>query len=137
MADAGANRPPLVVRPGEGRRYAMGRMQAVFKADRAETAHGYSLSEWWLEPRTRLPGPHAHPEDHVFYVIEGTLNVLVGEEWVQAPRGSYVLIPGGTPHAFENREAAPAGFIAFTVPGGFEEDMPGIAAALGSEDLAI
>jgi quercetin dioxygenase-like cupin family protein len=112
-------------------------MRATFKADSDETANGYSVSEWWLEPRTRLPDQHAHDEDHVFYVIEGTLSLLLGEDWSHAAKGSYVVIPGGTRHAFENRGTDPAGFIAFTVPGGFEGEMPAIAAALASEDLGM
>ena len=31
----------------------MGRISAVFKADDAETESRYSISEWWLEPRTQ------------------------------------------------------------------------------------
>ena len=81
----------------------MGRIGAVFKADGAETQDRYSISEWWLEPHTQGPGPHSHPEDDVFYVIEGTMSVLVGEHWTQAAKGSFVLVPGGTVHDFENR----------------------------------
>lgn len=36
--------------PGSGRRYAMGRLTAVFKADGAETGERYSASEWLLDP---------------------------------------------------------------------------------------
>jgi mannose-6-phosphate isomerase-like protein (cupin superfamily) len=105
----------------------MGRIGAVFKADGAETGGGYSISEWWLEPHTRGPGAHAHPEDDVFYVIGGTMSVLVGAEWVDAPAGSFVLIPGGVTHDFENRGDARAGVLNFYTPGVFEEHMPGIA----------
>jgi len=65
----------------------MGRISAVFKADGAETASRYSISEWWLEPNTQGPGAHSHPEDDVFYVIEGTMSVLVGEKWTHATQG--------------------------------------------------
>ena len=118
------SRKPLILAPGQGRAYDMGRMRAVFKADREETATGYSISEWWLEPNTRGPGVHAHPDDHVFYVIEGTVSVLIDGEWSHAHRGSYVLIPGGTSHDFENRETSRCGFISLNVPGGFETQMP-------------
>lgn len=137
MEDKGSVRPPIVIPPDQGRVYAMGRMRAIFKADRDETADGYSVSEWWLEPRTRGPGPHQHPEDHVFYVIAGTLSVCVNSDWSDAPAGSYIVIPGGSPHDFQNRGSARAGFIAFTAPGGFEEDMPDIASALSAEDLRL
>ncbi len=71
MEEAGAVRKPIVVPPEQGRVCAMGRMRAIFKADSDESAGLYSVSEWWLEPRTRGPGVHAHPEDHVYYVIAG------------------------------------------------------------------
>ena len=137
MEEAKAVREPIVVLPEEGRVYPMGRMRAVFKADANETAGRYSVSEWWLEPRTRGPGVHAHADDHVFYVIVGTLSVRLNENWGDAAAGSYVVIPGGTPHTFENRGSAPAGFVSFNSPGGFEARMPDIASALGAEDLRM
>jgi mannose-6-phosphate isomerase-like protein (cupin superfamily) len=117
-------RAAIVLAPGEGRRYAMGRITSVFKADDAETA-GYSISEWWLEPRTRGPGAHDHPEDDVFYVIAGTMSILVGESWVDAGPGSFVLIPGGMRHDFENRGDVRAGVLNFS-SGVFEPAMPSI-----------
>lgn len=121
-----AMRRPLVLRPGEGRAYAMGRMSAVFKADGPETQGRYSMSEWWLEPQTQGPGAHAHAEDDVFYVLEGTVSFLVGAEWVQAERGAFVLVPGGVVHDFENRGPVRAGVLNLSIPGGFEPHMAGI-----------
>jgi mannose-6-phosphate isomerase-like protein (cupin superfamily) len=118
---------PVVLMPGAGRSYPMGRISAVFKADRGETRSAYSISEWWLEPHTKGPGAHSHPEDDVFYVIEGTMSVLVGDRWIDAPRGSFVLAPSGVVHDFENRSGSRAGVLNLSIPGGFEEHMPGIA----------
>lgn len=120
-------RKAVVWRPGDGRRYPMGRIEAVFKADGAETAQAYSISEWWLEPNTTGPGAHAHPEDDVFFVLEGTMSLLVGDTWMDAPAGSFVLVPGGTTHDFENRSDARAGILNFS-SGPFETAMPSIAA---------
>ena len=118
----------IVLRPGEGRPYPMGRISAVFKADGEETAGRYSISEWWLEPHTQGPGAHAHEaEDCIFYVIEGTMSILVGERWIDAPRGSFVLAAAGERHDFENRGPTRAGVLNFSIPGGFEKDMPAIA----------
>ena len=50
----------IVLRPGEGRSYPMGRISALFKADGDEPAGRYSISEWWLEPNTQGPGAHSH-----------------------------------------------------------------------------
>ena len=92
-----SDRTAVVLGPDEGRQYDMGRIQAVFKADGAETAGGYSISEWWLEPHTNGPGAHSHPEDDVFYVLEGTMSLLVGDRWIDAAPVSFVLVPGGRP----------------------------------------
>ena len=116
----------IVLAPGEGRTYPMGRIGAVFKADGDETASRYSISEWWLEPYTQGPGAHAHPEDDVFYVIEGTMSFLVNDAWIDAARGSFVLVPGGATHDFENRSDARAGVLNLSIPGGFEQHMSGI-----------
>lgn len=105
----------------------MGRMSAVFKADGGETQNAYSISEWWLEPHTQGPGAHSHEEDDVFYVIEGTMSFLVGDRWIDAPKGSFVLAPGGVTHDFENRSSSRAGILNLSIPGEFEESMPAIA----------
>jgi quercetin dioxygenase-like cupin family protein len=129
MTDSGRNaeRRPVVLAPGEGRTYPMGRLSAVFKADGAETAQGYSISEWWLDAHTRGPGPHSHPEDDVFYVLAGTLHVLLDDEWIEAHAGSFVLVPGNVVHDFENRGSVRAGMLNVSAPGDFESNMPGIA----------
>jgi mannose-6-phosphate isomerase-like protein (cupin superfamily) len=123
-----ADRRPVVLGPGEGRSYDMGRIRAVFKADGDEAAGRCSISEWRMEPNTTGPGPHSHPEDDVFYVVEGTMSVLVGDRWVDAPRGSFVLAPGGVTHDFENRSAEPAVVLNVSCPGNFEQHMPDIVA---------
>lgn len=105
----------------------MGGVRAVFKADGPETRGKYSISEWWLEPRTKGPGAHSHPDDDVFYVLEGTISFFVGDHWIEAKKGSFVLAPGGVKHDFENRTAERAGMLNVSVPGDFEEHMPGIA----------
>ena len=119
-------RAPIVLAPGEGRSYPMGRIGAVFKADGIETNGAYSISEWWLDPNTTGPGPHSHPEDDVFYVIEGTMAVLVGDRWIEASSGSFVLVPAGITHDFENRSSARAGVLNVSCPGAFEQQMPSI-----------
>jgi mannose-6-phosphate isomerase-like protein (cupin superfamily) len=105
----------------------MGRIAAVFKADGSETEDRYSISEWWLEPHTQGPGAHSHPEDDIFYVIEGTMSVLVDGTWTHAEKGSFVLVPGGVTHDFENRGDVRAGVLNLSVPGAFEPQMPSIA----------
>jgi quercetin dioxygenase-like cupin family protein len=120
-------RQPIVLPPDAGRDYPMGRIRALFKADGDETGSAYSISEWWLEPHTQGPGPHDHPEDDVFYVIAGTMSVRVGDTWHHGRPGTFILVPGGVTHDFENRGDERAGILNFS-NGVFEPELPGIAA---------
>jgi mannose-6-phosphate isomerase-like protein (cupin superfamily) len=122
-----SKRAPIHLPPNRGRSYPMGPVRAVFKADTAETRGRYSISEWWLQPYTKGPGPHSHGEDDVFYVLEGTMSIFIGDRWVNAKKGSFVLAPGGVTHDFENRTAKRAGMLNVSAPGDFEPHMTGIA----------
>ncbi len=113
--------------PGEGRTYLLGAMTAVFKADEAETGARYSVSEWWLEAGSKGPGAHLHEaNDEIFHVVGGTASILAGEDWLEAPKGTFIRIPAGTMHDFENRSAGHAGLLNVFIPGGFERNMPKI-----------
>lgn len=81
--EAGSDRTPVVLAPGEGREFPMGRLSAV--------------------------------------------SIRVGDRWIDADSGAFVLVPGGTPHDFENRTDARAGMLNVSAPGDFESQMPGIA----------
>lgn len=120
------DRKTIFVPPGCGRSYSMGRIASLFLADGDETAQRYSISEWWLEPNTKGPGAHSHEEDDVFYVLEGTMSLLLDDRWIDAARGSLVIAPGGMTHDFENRSQSRAGVLNFSIPGGFEGNMPSI-----------
>lgn len=117
----------LELGPGEGRHYALGRMQAVFKADQDESGERYAISEWWLEPHYTGAGAHLHEaNEEIFYVLEGTAWFLVGDEWRSLSKGSFLRIPAGIMHDFENRSDARVGLLNMFMPGGFEQAMPDI-----------
>jgi len=102
-------------------------MRAVFKADGAETGDGYSVSEWWIDPRSGGPGAHSHEaNDEIFLAIAGRPSILVGEVWHDLEPGSLVVIPARVTHDFANRTAEPAGLFNVFIPGGFEKNMPSI-----------
>ncbi len=53
-----------------------------------------------------LPGGsvavQSHPEEHAIYVPEGECKILLGEEWVNVPQGSFLHIPPELTHSFSN-----------------------------------
>lgn len=59
-------------------------------------------------------------------MLEGTVRFLVGNERVDAAKGTFVRVPAGVMHDFENATAQHAGFLNIYIPGGFEKDMPAI-----------
>ncbi|MFD0978707.1 cupin domain-containing protein [Tropicimonas aquimaris] len=117
-------RNPIFLKRGEGRGYDMGRIKANFKADGDETANQYSISEWLMEPNTKGIGAHSHEqENEIFYVLEGTMSFLVGDEWRDAEQGSFIFVPAGVQHDFENRSEKPAIVLNIFAPGAFEAKM--------------
>lgn len=46
---------------------------------------------------------------------------------MDAPKGTFVLAPGGMTHDFKNRSSSRAGVLNFSIPGDFEKNMPSIA----------
>jgi mannose-6-phosphate isomerase-like protein (cupin superfamily) len=59
-------------------------------------------------------------------VLEGTVTFLAGNEWMDAAKGTFLRIPAGVTHDFENRSDESAGLLNIYIPGGFEKDMPAI-----------
>ncbi len=117
----------LILKPSEGRTYNCGTMTAVFKADENETNEKYSISEWWLQPNSGGPGAHLHEDnDEVFYVLEGTISILIGDNWIDAEKGTFLRIPAKTMHDFKNLTNEKTGVLNFFIPGGFEKNMPAI-----------
>jgi len=46
--------------------------------------------------------------------------------------GSFLRIPAGVIHGFQNRTPQRAGVLNVFIPGGFEADMPGIVAGFAA-----
>ena len=73
----------------------------------------------------RQEGPplHVHDQDEVIYTLAGSLRVKLGESLRGAPAGSFVFIPRGTPHTWQNVGGEPLRFLATIMPAAtaFEE----------------
>jgi quercetin dioxygenase-like cupin family protein len=63
---------------------------------------------------------HTVREDKVLVVVEGNVTVRLGPERISLARGGTALIPRGTPHRFQNRDATPARILVLMLPGGHE-----------------
>lgn len=59
---------------------------------------------------------------------------MVGVEYVDAESGTFVRIPAGVTHDFENRTTQRAGVLNVFIPGGFEDKMPTIVEWFRAQD---
>ena len=121
----------VVLLPGEGERIEAGALTAVMKATAATTDGAFSMSESTVPPGVSGPPPHAHRRTtDTFYVLEGTLHLTVGGRELDAPAGSYVVVPPGVVHTFANTSAAPARVLNINAPGGWEHYLRELAGAM-------
>ncbi|WP_019585943.1 cupin domain-containing protein [Deinococcus apachensis] len=100
----------------------------------AMTAGAYSVHENVLPAGSPGPRPHLHRyHQETFYVLEGELTVRVGEQTLQAPAGSFVVIPRGVVHQPSNPGAQPTRVLLIFSPGGMDRFF--IEAAEGRHPL--
>ena len=98
---------PITLAPGEGGRV---------KADRPEL----SLLEVTFDPGSGV-APHLHRgHSDSFYVLEGEVEFLLGDELVQAGAGHFVNVPRGTVHRFTNTGMETARLVLTFTPAGIE-----------------
>ncbi|CAA9382682.1 MAG: hypothetical protein AVDCRST_MAG93-9281 [uncultured Chloroflexia bacterium] len=92
-----------------------------------------------LEARTPPdygPPPHIHAdEEEVFYVLEGTVEVMCGDKQFVAAPGSLVLTPRGTPHTFHVTDEGPGKMLIITAPAQFERFVAEVGSPAPGMDL--
>ena len=125
-AAPGSGKPPtdaVFLPPGGGERLVAHNRIATIKVGREELA----LIEFALEPGFEGPDAHAH-DDQVdsFYVLDGEVDFLVGDEWIRLPAGSFVAAPIGITHAFGTLDGQRARLLNIHAPStGFHDRLRG------------
>ncbi len=67
------------------------------------------------------------------YTLEGRYRVQLGDAQFDAPPGSFIFIPGGTPHTWQNVSDTPARFFAAFTPAAPQFEQFFVRYVLGSE----
>lgn len=126
---------PIVHEPGGGETAAFGSLTFSIKAGAEHTQGAYSLVEA-TGPSFATPHVH-HDREEAFYVVEGMILFLVGEERVEVEPGAFLLVPAETMHGF--RSHGDARLIIIHSPAGFERFFRETAAAIagGTFDVAF
>jgi mannose-6-phosphate isomerase-like protein (cupin superfamily) len=106
---------PIIVPPGQGHRVG----NVEFLARTADTPRfNFGIIE--IAPGRELE-QHVHDEeDDSFYILEGEMTFLFGDESAAAPPGTFVLAPPGVVHGFRNDGKEPVRMLNIHAPAGFD-----------------
>jgi quercetin dioxygenase-like cupin family protein len=96
----------------------------------------YSLTECTMAPPpTAGPPPHIHEDaDEAIYVLDGTLEMGIGQQRLTGAAGAVMLVPKGTLHSLANPGPSPVRMLVILSPPGYEglwREMAELRAALG------
>ncbi len=87
----------------EGRRYPARRItQSLVGGTSAIQAKNFCMGHVMLDPRGGQVPWHSHPQEEVYFLLEGTGEVCVGDERQDVHGGQAVYIPPDTFHQLTN-----------------------------------
>jgi mannose-6-phosphate isomerase-like protein (cupin superfamily) len=98
--------------PGEG---------VTFLATGKETYGAYAQLGGVVLPGGGPPLHIHHREDETYYIVEGSLEVRLGDATVAARQGDYIRIPRGTAHTVRNVGERAARVLVTVAPAGLED----------------
>ena len=128
--------PPFVVPPSSGKVLKL--IGVTHKLISQQTGGSYYLFESEFDPESgnRL---HVHTyEDEVVYVLQGAIQIRLGDGKLEASEGGVAHLPKGIPHALYNPLKTPLRILALAIPGGMEQFFDELESAMqnGSMDDA-
>jgi len=92
--------PPLLVRASQAETLGVAPTTIQLLAD-GDPHGGISIARSRLAKGTDGPPPHYHTgSPEIFFIIDGGLHVLCGQQVLTLGTGDYLLVPPNTPHAF-------------------------------------
>jgi len=122
------NPMPILVPPHSGKVLKL--IGVTHKLNSQQTGGGYYLFESEFDPESgnRL---HVHAyEDEVVYVLEGAVQIRLGDGKLEAGEGGVAHLPKGIPHAIYNPLKTPLKILALAIPGGMEKFFDELEAAM-------
>jgi quercetin dioxygenase-like cupin family protein len=108
----------------------------AYLAEAHETGGALGAIEFTAPHAFDGPPLHVHRGFHdIAFVLEGTIDVLLGEKAYSAGSGTFVHAPPGVAHTFSNSRDEPLRFLNLYAPGGFERFFRQRAAATDPAEL--
>lgn len=124
----------VILLPGDGAVVGALGVSITYKTVGAQSRGQWLVLEYTAPPRFAGPPPHWHKiTTEMFYVLEGTLTLRVGERTIQVEPGGCAYVPPRTVHAFSNEMEAPARYLLVASPAGLEHYFTELAELVQDE----
>ena len=118
---------PILTDAGTGPTFTMLGTTMRLLATAAGTGGRYTVIEQ-ATPQGWGPPRHIHSrEDEIFYILEGSYELHVGDERRTDSAGASAILPRNIPHGFRNVASAPSRLVFVITPGGLEEYFLAVA----------
>lgn len=125
--------PAVMRNPQEGRKVGIVGDLYRFLATGEETGGKYALFEATVSPGSGPP-PHTHSrEEEGFWVLEGEMTFLLGDQKIVAGPGMFLNMPIGSLHCFKNESNATARMLIYVAPAGLEQMFFEVGTSLPAE----
>jgi mannose-6-phosphate isomerase-like protein (cupin superfamily) len=105
----------IVVLPGRGHRVG----NVEFLARTVDTPR-FTFGIITIAPGRELEAHVHRDEDDAFYIVEGEMTFIFGDQREPAPPGTFVLVPPGVEHGFRNDGTRPVRMLNIHAPAGFD-----------------
>ena len=118
---------PIIVPPGSGKELKF--LGITHKLTPQQTNSGYYLFEFEFDPESGNSLHNHQYEDEVVYVLDGAIEIRIGNQGLQAATGGVAHLPKQIPHALYNPLQTTSRYLAMAIPGGMENFFDELAAA--------
>jgi quercetin dioxygenase-like cupin family protein len=111
---------PILVPPGGGEKLNIAGSPISHKVKSKDTNGVFSVMEF-VTPPGKGVALHVHErEDELVYLLEGEIEVTLGDQKMKAVPGVMALLPRGIPHGFTNVGNKPSRLLDTILPGQFD-----------------
>ncbi|MFJ8308571.1 MULTISPECIES: cupin domain-containing protein [unclassified Streptomyces] len=94
-----------------------------YLATTESTQGEFGLYRLDMAPRAGGPSTHFHRTiSETFFILDGTVRLYNGEQWIEAEKGDFLYVPTGGLHGFRNDSDAAASMLLLFAPGAPREE---------------
>src|SRR6478672_3116971 len=120
IRDEKLHQEPVVVLPNSGEQLKIAGSQTFHKIKSSNTQGVFSVVEF-VTPPGKGVALHVHErEDELVYLLEGEIEVTLGDQKMKAVPGVMALLPRRIPHGFTNIGNKPSRLLDTILPGQFD-----------------